>query len=68
MPFNAWPAEALSHTLFLASALSMIVRGIVAIETIPIVFTGISISLAAFYYINNLRNNQRNQQMQLEPR
>ena len=40
----------------------------VSIETISIVFTGISISLAAFYYINTLRNNQRNQQTQLETR
>lgn len=40
----------------------------VTIETISIVFTGISISLAAFYYINTLRNNQRTQQMQLETR
>jgi len=40
----------------------------VTIETISIVFTGLSISLAAFYYINTLRINQRNQQMQLETR
>ncbi len=40
----------------------------ITIETISIVFTGISISLAAFYYINTLRNNQRTQQMQLETR
>ena len=40
----------------------------VTIETISIVFTGISISLAAFYYINTLRNSQRNQQTQLETR
>ncbi len=40
----------------------------VTIETVSIVFTGISISLAAFYYINNLRNSQRTQQMQLETR
>ena len=40
----------------------------VTIETLSIVFTGISISLAAFYYINTLRNSQRNQQTQLETR
>ncbi len=40
----------------------------VTIETISIVFTGVSISLAAFYYINTLRNSQRNQQTQLETR
>ena len=40
----------------------------VSIETVSIVFTGISISLAAFYYINTLRNSQRNQQTQLETR
>jgi hypothetical protein len=38
------------------------------IETISIVFTGISISLAAFYYINTLRNTRRNQELQLETR
>ena len=40
----------------------------VTIETISIVFTGISISLAAFYYINTLRNTRRNQELQLETR
>ena len=40
----------------------------VTIETISIVFTGISISLAAFYYINTLRNTKKNQQLQLETR
>ena len=40
----------------------------VTLETISIVFTGISISLAAFYYINTLRNTQRNQQLTLETR
>lgn len=38
----------------------------VTIETISIVFTGISISLAAFYYINTLRNTQRNQELTLK--
>jgi hypothetical protein len=38
------------------------------VETISIVFTGLSISLAAFYYISTLRNTQRNQQLQLETR
>ena len=38
------------------------------IETISIVFTGISISLAAFYYINTLRNTRRNQELHLETR
>lgn len=37
-------------------------------QTISIVFTGLSISLAAFYYISTLRNTQRNQQLQLETR
>ena len=40
----------------------------VTIESLSIIFTGISISLAAFYYINTLRNSQRNQQTQLETR
>jgi hypothetical protein len=38
------------------------------IQTISIVFTGISISLAAFYYINTLRNTRKNQQLTLETR
>jgi hypothetical protein len=38
------------------------------IETISIVFTGISISLAAFYYISTLRNAQKTQQMTLDSR
>lgn len=37
-------------------------------QTISIVFTGLSISIAAFYYISTLRNAQRNQQQQLEAR
>jgi predicted acyl esterase len=40
----------------------------VTIETISIVFTGLSISLAAFYYISILRNAQKTQQLQLETR
>jgi hypothetical protein len=40
----------------------------VSIETISIVFTGLSVSLAAFYYISTLRNAQRTQQLQLETR
>jgi hypothetical protein len=40
----------------------------VAIETLSTVFTGISISLAAFYYISTLRNTRRNQELQLETR
>ena len=32
-------------------------------QTISIVFTGLSISLAAFYYISTLRNSQRNQEL-----
>jgi len=40
----------------------------VTVETISIVFTGLSISLAAFYYISTLRNAQRNRQLQLETR
>ena len=40
----------------------------ITIETISIVFTGLSISLAAFYYINTLRNTRRNQELQLETR
>jgi hypothetical protein len=41
---------------------------VLSVETISIVFTGLSISLAAFYYISTLRNAQRNQQLQLETR
>jgi hypothetical protein len=37
-------------------------------STISIVFTGLSISIAAFYYILTLRNTQKNQQLQLETR
>jgi hypothetical protein len=40
----------------------------ISIETLSIVFTGLSISLAAFYYINTLRNSQRAQQLTLETR
>ena len=40
----------------------------VTVETLSIVFTGLSISLAAFYYINTLRNAQKTQQLQLETR
>lgn len=40
----------------------------VELETISIVFTGLSISLAAFYYISTLRNTQKTQQLQLETR
>ena len=35
-------------------------------QTISIVFTGLSISLAAFYYISTLRNSQRNQELALK--
>ena len=38
------------------------------IETLSIVFTGLSISLAAFYYINTLRNAQKAQELQIETR
>jgi hypothetical protein len=37
----------------------------VEIETISIVFTGLSISLAAFYYISTLRNAQRTRELSL---
>ena len=40
----------------------------VTVETISIVFTGLSVSLAAFYYISTLRNAQSNRQLQLETR
>jgi len=40
----------------------------VTVETISIVFTGLSISLAAFYYISTLRNTRKNQELQLETR
>jgi len=40
----------------------------VTVETISIAFTGLSISLAAFYYISTLRNTQKAQQLQLETR
>jgi hypothetical protein len=40
----------------------------VSVETISIVFTGLSVSLAAFYYISTLRNAQKTQQIQLETR
>ena len=34
-------------------------------QTISIIFTGLSISLAAFYYISTLRNAQRTRELQL---
>ena len=34
-------------------------------QTISIVFTGLSVSLAAFYYISTLRNAQRTRELQL---
>ena len=37
-------------------------------QTISIVFTGLSISIAAFYYINTLRSASKNQELQLETR
>jgi hypothetical protein len=37
-------------------------------STISIVFTGLSISIAAFYYISTLRNTRKNQDLQLETR
>jgi hypothetical protein len=37
-------------------------------QTISIVFTGLSISLAAFYYISTLRNTEKTQRQQLETR
>ena len=40
----------------------------VTVETISIVFTGLSISLAAFYYINTLRNTRMTQEHALETR
>ena len=38
----------------------------VSVETISIVFTGLSISLAAFYYISTLRNAQRTRELTLK--
>ena len=35
----------------------------VTVETVSIVFTGLSISLAAFYYISTLRNTRMNQEL-----
>jgi hypothetical protein len=37
-------------------------------STLSIVFTGLSISIASFYYISTLRNTRRNQELQLETR
>lgn len=37
-------------------------------STLSIVFTGLSISIAAFYYIITLRNTKKNQELQLETR
>ena len=37
-------------------------------QTISIVFTGLSISIAAFYYINTLRNSRMTQEHALETR
>ena len=47
---------------------SLQVNRMVTIKTVSIVFTGLSVSLAAFYYISTLRNAQRTQEMQLETR
>ena len=38
----------------------------VTVETLSIVFTGLSVSLAAFYYINTLRNANRMRELTLE--
>ncbi|MCW4020706.1 MAG: hypothetical protein NWF14_05720 [Candidatus Bathyarchaeota archaeon] len=38
----------------------------VSVETISIVFTGLSVSLAAFYYISTLRNANRMRELTLE--
>jgi hypothetical protein len=40
----------------------------VTVETISIVFTGLSVSVAAFYYMNMLRNAQRTRELTLETR
>jgi hypothetical protein len=40
----------------------------VSVETISIVFTGLSVSLAAFYYVSTLRNAQKTQRLALESR
>lgn len=40
----------------------------VDIQTISVLFTGVSISLAAFYYITTIRNTGRNMQTTLETR
>ncbi len=40
----------------------------VSVETVSIVFTGLSVSLVAFYYISTLRNAQKTQQLALESR
>ena len=37
-------------------------------QTISIVFAGLSISIAAFYYISTLRNTRKNQELTLETR
>ena len=37
-------------------------------STLSIIFTGLSISIAAFYYISTLRNTKKNQELQLETR
>ena len=37
-------------------------------QTISIVFTGLSVSLAAFYYITTLKNTEKNQRQQLDTR
>lgn len=37
-------------------------------STLSIVFTGLNISIAAFYYISTLRNTKKNQELQLETR
>jgi len=37
-------------------------------QTVSIVFTGLSVSLAAFYYIITLRNTEKNQKQQLDTR
>jgi hypothetical protein len=38
----------------------------VSVETVSIVFTGLSISLAAFYYISTIRNAQRTRELALK--
>jgi hypothetical protein len=55
----------LPHTLFFTSPIPITVRLMVDAETISIMFAGLSLGIAAIYYVLNLRRVERQRQTQL---